>query len=234
MRFPKIFRRNDRWARQVDAYVDRRLTPVERELLEVRVEESESVREMLRQTQGLKASLGEMPELDVPRSFALTPAMVAEPAPKPSRAPAVTMRLAQATSFAAVAAFGIIFAFDTVGTTTGGDDSGGANMASLESAEGEDMRTTSDTDGDDGFAAGTMADDELDGEAAPPLSEPGAGDSQQTEEYSPVSSLEAPRTVTESDARSLAPVYAALGAVFVLAVAAWGVARHQVQRAQRI
>lgn len=232
MRFPKIFRRNDRWARQVDAYVDRRLTPVERELLEVRVEESESVRDMLRHTEALKSSLGEMPELDVPRSFALTPAMVAEPAPKPSRGPAVTMRLAQATSFAAVAAFGIIFAFDTVGTTTGGDDSGGANMASLESADGEDLRTT---DSDDGFAAGTMADDAVDDEgSAPPLAEPGAGEGQQTEEYSPVSSLEAPRTVTESDARSLAPVYAALGAVFVLAVAAWGVARKQLQRAQRI
>jgi hypothetical protein len=234
MRFPRIFRRNDRWARQVDAYVDHRLTPVERELLEVRVEESESVGELLRNTQRLKSALGEMPEFEAPRSFALTPAMVAEPAPKPSRGPAVTMRLAQATSFAAIAAFGIVFAFDTVGTTSDGDD-GGANMASLETAaNGDDMRTTAGDDDSADSAAGTMAGESTDDGASPPLAEPAGDSDSQTEEYSPVSSLEAPRSATEASPRSLLPVYSALGAVFVLAIAAWAVSRHQVQRAQRI
>ncbi len=229
MRFPKIFRRNDRWARQVDAYVDHRLTPVERELLEDRVEESESVAELLRNTKSLKSALGEMPEFATPRSFALTPAMVAEPAPKPSRAPAVTMRLAQATSFAAIAAFGIVFAFDTVGTTTDGDN-GGANMASLETqAEGDDMRTTSD---DGGEAAGTMAGSAEGGEEPPAYD---AGDGKElVDEASPISALESHRSATESSPNSLLPVYSALGGVFALAVVAWAVSRHQVQRAQRL
>lgn len=231
MRFPRIFRRNRRWARQVDAYVDHRLTPVERELFEVRATESESVRQLLEQTETLKSALGDMPEFAPARSFVLTPAMVAEPAPQPSRGPAVTMRLAQATSFAAVAAFGIIFAFDTVGTNS--DDSTAGTLAHQSEFSDDGMRTTGANGAeDDDSAVGSSLTEPPGVAEAGPAGDLGVDDAS-GDSFEPVSALYDPSGGVDAG-RSLLPVYSALGAVFLLAVGAWAVARHQVQRAQRI
>jgi anti-sigma-K factor RskA len=76
-------RRRQPNAQQVDellsAYVDGLLRPDERKRLEARLEREPALRDRLEGMRFTVAALADLPELDVPRNFILTPSMVATP-----------------------------------------------------------------------------------------------------------------------------------------------------------
>jgi hypothetical protein len=237
MRLPRLFVRNRRWIRQVDAYVDERLTPIERELLEERVAESSHVRSVLEETQNLKHSFSQLPKHPAPRSFALTEAMVAEPKARPApRAVAVTMRMAQATTFAAVAGLAITFGLHiaNVGQSDVDDaplpTSGVAELTGTDAADDDVFRTTS------GAADPPAADAEGAPQAEPAMDGDAVSDDADADELvapdaAPVSDgeLRAEPSTPQSESRDYLPVYAGLTAVVVLAAGAWMATRRHLQ-----
>lgn len=238
MRFLRLFKRKTRWMRQVDAYVDERLTPIERDLLEERIAESDDVREMLEETRAIKRGLAGMPEHQPRRSFAITPGMLAEPRPEPapSRIPVVTMRLGQATAFAAMAALAITGAihFDQATTSETYDD---AAPAMTDAVSDQDALGEADT-----FAT--------EDEAAPPAAEDGeplrdadgptiTGDAAEAPEpvddarhAAPAEAPDRPEPATvapDTTSRDFIPIYGALGSALVLAAGLWAFSRRRVK-----
>lgn len=250
MRLPWPFRRNQRWIRQVDAYVDDRLTPIERELLEDRVEESPVVRRELDRTWALKQELNRMPAHPAPRSFAITPAMLERTAPvPPPRAAAVTLRLAQGTAFGAVAALMLTAGVHVGGfaeeetadqqapaanmeAAGAGEDAGGADDSASPAEDASGM--AGDADGAAGDGNGSLAPSANgggesaggDGDSAPELydssDEKRAGEAREGSETGLAGD-------DSGSAPDFAPLYAALTAVLALAAGAWLVLRRQLR-----
>lgn len=158
MRLLPFPRRSNRWLRQVDAYIDGRVTPIERDLLEARMEEQPSLREVFVETAALKSSLRAMPGHAAPRSFALTPAMISEPQ-KGFPGSGLVLRLGQATSGLAIAGLAALFVADLSGAGTSPASTGEeqAYDTSAGAAVAEDAPTI------ESMANG----DDSDGEAAP-------------------------------------------------------------------
>ena len=212
MRIPWPFRRNRRWVRQVDAYVDDRLTPVERELFEERVAESDDVRQALDDTWALKQRLRQMPQHPAPRSFQLTPEMVEKPALRPvPRGSIVTLRLAQGTAAAALAAFAVTGAIHL--GTAGGEDPATGPQPGADLAE--DSADAPAEDAEPG--AGPMAESAADDESR-------AADADGAEEQPAAETAD-----TGTDNGVFLPIYASLGAVFALALGAWVLTRRQIR-----
>jgi len=232
MRLFGLFRRNQRWERQVDAHLDGRLTPVERALLGERVDESAEVRRTYEDSLALKRSLRAMPVHPVPRSFAITEAMLEAGQPVHAhhvRGARVTMRLSQATAFAAVAAFGILLGFDLSGDGEGSTSSAD-ELAGLSAMTAENDANATST-GDAGAQAPAS-------EAAPagtPVEDvarnasPGDTSLQQDGQDGDATAI-ALLADEPSAARDYLPVYLALGGVLVLAAGSWAICSRQLAR----
>jgi anti-sigma factor RsiW len=229
MQFMRLFRRNRRWLRQVDAHVDGKLTPVERALLEERIEESPAVRQSLDETIALRKALRGLPEQQAPRSFAITEAMLAAPAPtpvKPPRTLPVVLRASQATAFASVALFGVLLVTDVSGqggaaTAPAANEASMTTMAGAEAA-GEGGAQRLDPAAPESQDTGTTDDDTSDG--APPA---GGGQPAQDSAFADTAVAQL-TSAGESDERDYLPLYATLGGLLALAVAGWLVARRQL------
>ncbi len=138
---PHVLRRKTRWFHQADAYVDGRVTPVERDLFEERLEESPELQEHVHETRQLKQMLSGLPEHPAPRSFALNPGMLAErERRKAPLAPRVALQLAQATAVVSIAALVFVGLFDVSSNMNGGaggnDDAAVPASGDIESANG--------------------------------------------------------------------------------------------------
>jgi hypothetical protein len=113
-------------------YFDGELRPDEKDRFEVHLASCRDCRRQLDELRATVLALREMPEVEAPRSFALTPDQVARPAPRPSptpRAVATGARLAAAGLAFALAAV----VFVDVGNLT---DGGGASMNSERAFDG--------------------------------------------------------------------------------------------------
>lgn len=234
MRLFGLFRRNRRWERQVDAHLDGRLTPVERALLGERIDESGEVRRTYEDSLALKRSLRAMPVHPVPRSFAITEAMLAarqQVHTHHARGARVTMRLSQATAFAAVAAFGIMVGIDVSGDGEGAMSSanGVAELSAMTAESGANDTNTGDAGAkvpdSDPAPAGTPADD------AARYASPGDTSLQQNGQDGDAAAI-ALRADEPTAGRDYLPVYLALAGVLALAVGSWVISRHQLARAE--
>lgn len=251
--------RNRRWRRQLDAYVDRRMTPIERELFAERLEESEELRATLEQTIALKRDLRNMPGHEAPRSFAITPMMLeARPpeAPGTPRAAVVTMRSAQALAIAAVSAFAITVglhvsgvgesgsSFDEVPASTAQEEAftTEAAGAGIDSAEGNEVPSAGSTngsageaeDGADGMAqdANGAADeaDDSSGAQSDSVAE-SAEEERASDGAQPLANHDSQQIdSTDTDSPNYLPFYAGLGVVIVAAVGVWLIARRLAYR----
>ncbi len=73
------FRRHGRLREQLSVYMDGELDAAATERLEVHLEECERCRTELEQLRDTATALRDLPEAEVPRSFAVTPERVAAP-----------------------------------------------------------------------------------------------------------------------------------------------------------
>jgi anti-sigma factor RsiW len=126
MRIP-FFRGHSRWEAMVDASVDGALSPREAARLEAHRSACAACSRALEATLALKAALATLPEVEAPRSFRLTPAMVAaKPAVRRPGPPLAVYRFAQAAGGVALAAFVAVVVIDLGDPGRGGD---GDNLA---------------------------------------------------------------------------------------------------------
>lgn len=155
----RFWRRNGGGEGDLDAYLDGALLARDRERFEARLANDPALRRHLEAVRALKAALRELPEIEAPRSFRLTPAMVTTaartPAPARSRPPMV-LRAAQLTAGVAAFVLAITFVASIGGSKSSSDTSHEAS------------RALQDT-----FAAGSAA--ESAPKAAPAASGAGAG-----------------------------------------------------------
>jgi hypothetical protein len=110
--FPALFNRHRRWDQYVSASVDGELAPAETATFEAHLAGCSRCRQALHEERALKRMLAaQLPEQPAPRSFALTPGMLAgaPPAPRPASSPALAaggqvMALARVMQLGAAAA----------------------------------------------------------------------------------------------------------------------------------
>jgi hypothetical protein len=155
----RLFRRHAHWSESANAYIDGELGPSELARFETHMGQCARCRETVGAARATKALLDAMPAVHAPRSFALTPALLAEPA-QPSRTHGrpVALRLAQGVAVLAVVALAAVVTMDM---TSGGANSnqtlaspqesvaGSANAAAVPSPAAE----ASPTSAIDGVAA---------------------------------------------------------------------------------
>ncbi len=164
---PLFPRRHARIREMLDAFVDGELSPSAKARVEAHLPSCAPCRDAVAATRALKASLAALPEAPAPRSFRLTPAMVARPSPRPAKpaAPAflVAARFAAATSVAALAIVG------TLSLTSGGGAGDGATMSASGLPESASLKVTDTTGGGyDGAGVASTAQDTVPAIASPP------------------------------------------------------------------
>src|SRR3972149_4363013 len=81
------FRRHQRFRDRLSAHIDGQLTPREARGLETHLSACESCRRELAGLRITVMALRELPDVETPRSFALTPAQAARPLPRPVAGP---------------------------------------------------------------------------------------------------------------------------------------------------
>lgn len=245
---PHVLRRKTRWFRQADAYVDGRVTPVERDLFEERLEVSPELQEHLHETRELKQLVNSLPEHPVPRSFAINPGMLAEfDANNVPLAPRVALRLAQATAVVAIASLATVGFIDASNNATNGSDDSAPAAEDLEESRGNGAGEQGDVEGgaapeSSGDANGGVdslgdadgADDSAGGEGANSAGsndQDDAGSSaaddesqaprsdDRAEESSPVTTFAEERGADGDTAQTV--TYATLASVTVLALGVW-------------
>ncbi len=113
------FNRHARWERDIDAYVDAELPEPQRALFASHLAGCDICGELVAEASALKRMLSEeLTEQPVPRSFRLTPAMLADAAPVVQPAPTPWWpRAAQAVGGLAVAAFAFLLVVDLSATS---------------------------------------------------------------------------------------------------------------------
>ncbi|MGE5595818.1 MAG: anti-sigma factor family protein [Hyphomicrobiales bacterium] len=124
-------RGHGRWQQDAHAYADDELSGRERRAFEAHLRECSKCQAELGEIRRLKSALTALPEIDAPRSFRLTPDMVAA---KPDRAavpvrprqPAWVMRAAQVTAGIAIVGLAVAATVDVLS----GSDDGGNDRAS--------------------------------------------------------------------------------------------------------
>jgi hypothetical protein len=112
MRMIGPWRRHTRWHEKVDAYVDGALEPRELHRFEAHLAGCTRCTETVGGHRALKQMAAALPQVPAPRSFRITPAMLAERQPAPTRAPTLAGRLAFATAGLALVALGGLVAAD--------------------------------------------------------------------------------------------------------------------------
>ena len=114
---PRFMRPHGRWLDEATAYVDATGVPAERARFEAHMAGCERCSRRVEELTLVRSLLATLPPAPVPRSFRLTPEMLADSPARaarmdrtpPSRTP---LRLAQFATVAAVVAFATVFAFD--------------------------------------------------------------------------------------------------------------------------
>lgn len=165
MALTSFFRRHARYRELVDAWADAELAPAEAARMDAHLAGCAECRAAVDSARVMKASVAALPELAVPRSFRLTPAMVATQRSVPAKAatPGFLM-VARVGAAASVAAFAIVATLNFSGTGDTGDQTIAASAPAPESAELKSTGTEA-TD-DDGAAAQDMQSQP--GAASPP------------------------------------------------------------------
>lgn len=126
MNLLRIFDRHPR--ADISAYADGELGRQDGERLERHLESCAACRDELAELRALRSALSDLPEVRVPRSFALTPEQVAEPAPArpaPRTSPAFVAMRVTGAGVAAILAVVIFFdsgGIDTSTTSTSNED----------------------------------------------------------------------------------------------------------------
>src|SRR5207249_371654 len=104
MRAPRFLRAHARWREQLDGYADDELEASDSAALERHLESCSACRLRLEQTRSLKVALAALPQVATPRSFRLTPGMVAVPVHLATRPAQGAFRVAQFATGLALAA----------------------------------------------------------------------------------------------------------------------------------
>lgn len=106
-------RGHDRWAEQLHGYADGELGVRDELAVRGHLQDCERCRTELAGIRELKASLQALPEAEAPRSFRLTPEMVAPPVPmRTAQTPRWLPRVAQVAGGVAMAGFAALLAVD--------------------------------------------------------------------------------------------------------------------------
>ncbi|MBA4181551.1 MAG: hypothetical protein C0506_13255 [Anaerolinea sp.] len=134
MRFA-FLRRHSKFQDQVDAYLDGELSTAENNQFEIHIARCDSCAAAVRDGRELKAMFSSLAPVESPRSFGLTPAMVAgiPVRPQPARQPALALRFAQITAGVAIMALAAVAVADFTGGNSGSN--GDQRMASDGGAE---------------------------------------------------------------------------------------------------
>jgi anti-sigma factor RsiW len=108
-----------RWRAQLDAFIDDELAAAPRERLEHHLAGCGACQALVAQARLAKAAVAALPAIDAPRSFRLTPAMIAaaapEPAPRPRGRTVVVQRALVATGSLAAALLAVVLVVDGAG-----------------------------------------------------------------------------------------------------------------------
>jgi hypothetical protein len=115
---PSLFRRgHTRWLELASAYLDGELSPRDLARFERHLPGCAECQDALSHAEETHNLLAQLPELQAPRSFQLTPELVARPVVlhEPGRGRPVALRLAQAATAVAVLAFATILTMDLAG-----------------------------------------------------------------------------------------------------------------------
>lgn len=135
MRMIPFLRSHSRFTRELDAFVDGELAPREAAAFETHLARCQQCRAAVAVARALKAEIGALPEQPAPRSFALTPELVARgPARQPAMRTSAPLYLNLARGAAAISVVAFVAVF-TASLANGGDDStaAGANRAERDS-----------------------------------------------------------------------------------------------------
>ncbi|MBI5947918.1 MAG: zf-HC2 domain-containing protein [Chloroflexi bacterium] len=136
------FSGHGRWRERASAFADGELRPRDRERFAAHLGRCADCAALVDDLRLLKAAVGSLPATEAPRSFRLTPAMLAQPvAAAPAlgerRPVVVARRVSQFASATAVVALAVVgLSAVDLGNGSGGDDSGGKALASRDAAAG--------------------------------------------------------------------------------------------------
>jgi hypothetical protein len=156
-----LFDRHRRLRDQLSAYIDGALGPAAAGRLEAHLEDCARCRTELEQLRSTIAALQELPEAQVPRSFALSPERAAAPRPSMTATPlAFGTRIAAAGVAAALAAVLVVDLGDLGGD--GAVEEASAPQLAAE-RQADDVRANGEgAAGDEPAATGTMYDEQTD------------------------------------------------------------------------
>lgn len=124
MRLSSIFTRHSWYSDRADAYADGELTSSDRTRFESHLIACEECQSNIATAHALRSALERVPEAPIPRSFRVTPQMVAE-TPKPTlKAPApLYLGLARAGAALSVAAFAVVLVVGMIGSDSSANHS---------------------------------------------------------------------------------------------------------------
>ena len=136
MALTSFFRRHARYRALVDACADAELAPADAVSMDAHLGACAECRAAVDAARVMKASIAALPEVAVPRSFRLTPAMVATQRPMPAKAatPGLLM-VARVGAAASVAAFAVVATLNFSNTGDDADETIAASAPAPESAE---------------------------------------------------------------------------------------------------
>ena len=117
------FNRHERLRKNLSAYVDGELSPREIASLESHLSGCDACRAELEDLRAGKAVLSALPSVEAPRSFALTPEMVAGPQPAPQRAPSPALNTGLRLAAGGLALALVVVAFADNADFRGADES---------------------------------------------------------------------------------------------------------------
>lgn len=130
--------RHEKFRRQVDAYLDSELPAAGVARFESHLAGCFSCAAAVQEGRELKVLFAALQPVEAPRSFRLTPAMVAAAAParpQPARQPAMALRFAQVTAGVAIMALATVAAIDFAGGNSDSDEQTMMATGSAESAK---------------------------------------------------------------------------------------------------
>ena len=145
------FNRHRRFQERLSAYMDGELAQRDARSVQTHLESCESCRRELAGLRVASAAMREMPDVDVPRSFALKPADVARPATRPATGMAHSFNSGLRLTGAGLAAvLALVLVLDVGGLAGGGDTGDSGNL----SADDQMLGFAADAPEEDSKAAG--------------------------------------------------------------------------------
>ena len=124
------FNRHRRFQERLSAYMDGELAQRDARSVQTHLESCESCRRQMAGLRVASAAMREMPDVDVPRSFALKPADVARPATRPETGVAHSFNSGLRLTGAGLAAvLALVLVLDVGGVVGGGDTGDDGNLS---------------------------------------------------------------------------------------------------------